>query len=584
MSELENPKDDYSEHLRDSHAQNVSEYFESLVEQSGIDEAANAVTVGEYNALQAQVETSSKSRSNWRALRVWSIIIASLAGIVAVLAGGYYYLLLAVTAGALLLIFLKINPSVRDLHEVVARHEAARDAKAAEAWGQMSALNDLHTWGVPQMLFTQTLPEIQLNGYLTRERLDDLWENYGLSPEFNNGRSVLATQSGSYKDNPFAIAQFLHHWIGERTYWGYLTIYWTEQDRDSDGNWVTVQKSEQLSAWVSKPFPEFVNDSVVIYGHDAAPDLSFSRSPSNISDKEGKALENRVNRAVKKVERQARKGVKSGTGNLTVMANSEFEAIFHATDRDHETQFRLLFTVLTQQHMVELLKDKQVGYGDDFAFSKFGKVNFIQPQHLNELSIDDNPAQFKTFDAAEARRYFNEYNNEYFKSIFFGLAPLLTIPLYRDARPLGNPAPRGKSMDLCFWEHEALVNYLGEEHFRHPDSDTMTLLKTAAESLDEETAVVNVVAYGYEAFTYVDYVSVYGNDGNWHEVPVEWVHYEPVENHSQILVSAVMSLDAETGDEAWQDGIARWEQYLGENGYDSSDYVLWGNVAVTRIS
>ena len=38
-------------------------------------------------------------------------------------------------------------------------------------------------------------------------------------------------------------------------------------------------------------------------------------------------------------------------------------------------EFRLLFTPVAQMQMLALMKDNEVGYGDDFTFLKDHKVN-----------------------------------------------------------------------------------------------------------------------------------------------------------------------------------------------------------------
>ena len=58
-----------------------------------------------------------------------------------------------------------------------------------------------------------------------------------------------------------------------------------------------------------------------------------------------------------------------------MMANRAFEVLFHAVDRDHPIQFRLLFTPLAQEQTVKLLRDREIGYGDDFAFRKSRMMN-----------------------------------------------------------------------------------------------------------------------------------------------------------------------------------------------------------------
>ena len=46
-----------------------------------------------------------------------------------------------------------------------------------------------------------------------------------------------------------------------------------------------------------------------------------------------------------------------------------------------------------------------------------------------------------------------------------------------------------------------------------------------------------MTACGYRGEDRLDYVSVFGGDGEWHEVPVEWVEYLPVERTSPMTVA-----------------------------------------------
>ena len=104
----------------------------------------------------------------------------------------------------------------------------------------------------------------------------------------------------------------------------------------------TVHRHETLNASVNKPYPEYGDRAAVIYGSEAAPDLSFTRAPSKLSGLEDGVINNwRKRRAVQGARSDQSRDLKHGKG-FTVMANAEFDALFGATDRDHEVQFRLL--------------------------------------------------------------------------------------------------------------------------------------------------------------------------------------------------------------------------------------------------
>ena len=580
MPEFDEPIDDYVSFFKDAHERTVSEYFEDLVRTSGVDEQLNIQTIEELHLLEKSVAESTSSRGWWKAGRIFAILAA--AGLVtwAAVQQGIYFLAIAPAGGLVFLIFKKINPEITSLNEKVKDFEGKRDDKSNEAWLQMEPLNQLYSWDAAPKLFMKTFPFINLDSYFTADRLRDLSENYELSPAFNDGRSIYVTQSGDFKGNPFCIARYKQHWMGTQTYYGSIIIYWTETIRDANGNWQNVQRSQTLTASVVKPFPEYQVRTTIIYGHEIAPHLSFSRTPSNLSGLEDGLMNNwRKDHAIKKVEKKARKAIKSGDSDLTVMSNKEFEALFNATDRDDEVEFRLLFTPLAQQEMVKLLNDHQAGYGDNFAFSKSGMVNFVEPNHLSKIQFDGDPHIFKSQDLAKAREFFNTYQNEYFKSLYFGFAPLWTIPMYREKRTM--PIHGENEHDSSFWEHEAMANLIGQQHFKHPASVTENVLKTHA-SGSGATKNVTVTAHGYEGIPRVDVIPMLGGDGNMHPVPVPWIEYLPVSQNSTMVVSAVTNrkFDDDADDEKLQKG---WQSAMQQHGISPENVIVRGALAAAFL-
>lgn len=580
MPEFDEPIDDYVSFFKDEHERNVSEYFEDLVKKAGIDEQLNIETVAEFKGLQNSVSDSSKSRGWWKAGRITAIVVAVCLVALAVVQQGIYFLTVIPAAGLVALIFMKINPEISQLNDKVADLEAKRDAKSNEAWLQMFPLNELHTWEAAAKLFMKTFPFVSFDQYFTASRLRDLTDNYDLSPSFNEGRSLHAIQSGTFKGNPFVVARYKEHWMGTRTYTGSLVIYWTESVRDSQGNWVNVQRSQTLTASVVKPYPEYQMRSSIIYGHEIAPNLSFSRTPSNLSGLEDGFMNNwRKDHAIKKVEKKARKDIKSGSGELTVMSNKEFEALFNATDRDHEVEFRLLFTPLAQQEMVKLLNDKSVGFGDNFIFNKQGKINFVEPSHLSSIEFDANPRMFQTLELAEARQFFNNFHNYFFKTVYFSFAPIWTIPMYRENRTI--PQDQGKAHDSSFWEHEAMANLIGQQNFRHPESVTENILKTNAHGAGA-TKSVTVTAYGYEGIGRVDVIPMVGGDGNVHGVPVPWTEYLDVSRDATMVVGAVTN--HVHGDDSENESLqSGWQKTLNDHGISSDQVLVRGALAASLL-
>lgn len=549
MYHYDEPVKDYASHFKDLHATNVSEYFEELVRASKVDEKQNVKTVAELRALETAVSASGSRRMWWVGARVASFLAIAIL-VATSFQGGWNLLFLIPAIGLGALVIWKLNPAVADLNTEINDLESSRDRKAAEAWAEMEPLNSLFRWDMARDLVRKTLPAMELDAFLSSQRLLDLEQTYGLSADFMKGRSVTFPQSGSLGHNPFVITKYIQHWIGTRSYSGSLVIQWEEKTMGLRGRFVTVQRSETLTAKVQKPDPKFRGRATILYGHEAAPRLSFSRTPSNLSGSEkGVVSDRRKSSAVKEIERRANKQLKSGQGQLTVMANREFEALFNALNRDHEIEFRLLFTPLAQQEMVNLLNDSSVGYGDNFSFAKQSLMHIVEPDHLGGVRLDADPQLFRNLELQEARAFFNKFHNEYFKGIFFAFAPILTIPLLREARSLPLPAIDKDMRELSVWELESMVNLAGEAHFKHTESVTQNLLKTEILEARESGTKIRVSALGYKGIPRVDHVEVLGGDGKKHQVPVQWTEYVAVEKSSPAFVGFVPTTSSPASDD-----------------------------------
>lgn len=552
MDDVYEPLELYRASLKENHSRNVSDFFESLLRESGVDETVNAKLVEQIRELEKFIAEADSSNGWWKILRI--VVVIAAAGCLYMGLTNHLSWLVG-SAGLAAAIFVNVNPRIKAVDERLRELNEQRAEKETLAWNQMEPLNRLYSWNIFAKLVQQTVPRIELDPFFTHGRLTNLRKSFGWSEKFNDPRSVVFAHSGLINGNPFILAQTVNHWIGSKTYHGSLRISWTERVRDSNGRWNTVTRHQTLHASVEKPFPEYADESTLIYGNQAAPDLSFSREPSSLSKLDEGLISNwRKGRAIKKLEAKSRK--LSEGGNFTVMANREFDALFAATDRDHEVQFRLLFTPLAQQEMVKLLKDKDVGYGDDFAFQKAKMINIVEPSHLTGIDISADPQNFRFYELAHARTYFNEYHNELFKAFFFSFAPVLTIPLYQQHRPSEDIYAGILQEPSCYWEHEAIANYMGENNFEHPECITRNVLKTATKQASDGAQVVQVTAHGFRGLDRVDYVSVRGGDGRNHRVAVEWVEYIPVKRTSELLVcdppSSETPVSAPEGASAWQ--------------------------------
>lgn len=571
IDDIHEPLEQYATDLKTAHANNVSDFFEDLVRQSGVDENANVQTVQELRKLEQQVEGASSANRWWRVLRGLVVALALSALVYVLVAYSWPWMILPTAISAPVIYLL--SRVIRDSHARRNALEQARDAKRAEAWGQMAPLNRLFDWDIAAKLVQKTLPCIAFDPYFANGRMEELRENFGLSVELADDRSVVFSHSGVLNGNPFILARMLTHWMGRKTYKGSLEIKWTTPVRGSDGEWRTETHYETLYASVEKPFPEYGNQTFVVYGNEAAPDLQFSRSPSELSKLgDGFFDRRRTNRAIKKLEKKSRDI--GGGSTFAVMSNREFDAVFGATDRNDEVQFRLLFTPLAQQEMLKLLKDRHVGYGDDFSFTKNDMINFVESVHMRQADIGGEPEKFCFYELAQTRAVFNRYHNDFFHSFYFGIAPLLAIPLYQQHRSHADIYKDTYASRSCFWEHEAIANFHGEEKFKHPECVTRSILKTASRVEGDGSQRVRVTATGYSCVERVDYVAVRGGDGRSHEVPVHWNDYSQVQQASEMLLMERAPADDDGRNPAADDEEATLRAVFERRGIEYRDAVV----------
>jgi hypothetical protein len=570
IDDVHEPVEQYSSYFKTAHINNTSDFFEDLVRQSGVDENANIKTVQELRELEKQAAGAGSSNKWWRILRGVTIAAAVLAALY--IFTHYWWPWLVVPAIVFVPAIHILNRVIKDSNTRLKRLRETCDATRAVAWGQMAPLNRLFDWDILAKLMQKTVPRIAFDSYFSNGRMQELHDSFGWSGHLGEAHSIVFSHSGVLNGNPFILARTLSHWMGSKTYDGSLQISWTEQYRNSQGKWETRTHHETLRASIERPFPEYENRTFIVYGNEAAPDLVFSRNPSKLSKLEDGLFDKwRKNRAIKKLEAKSR-DVGEGN-NFTVMANREFDALFDATDRNHEVQFRLLFTPLAQQEMLKLLKDNQTGFGDTFAFEKTHMVNVVESGHMRHTDISGDPEKFHAYELAQARMFFNGYHNDFFKSFYFGIAPLLAIPLYQQHRPHSDIYKDTYSQKPCFWEHEAIANYHGEAAFNHPDCVTRSILKTAMQHEADGSQKVHVTASGFGSVGRIHYVSVRGGDGRSHQVPVHWDEYFEVQNSASMLVKETTSPGDTSGNAAVENNHALPEAFS-QRGIDASKAVL----------
>lgn len=527
VEDIYDPLDEYVNTFAPRFRQVAKDTFAQLSKEAGVDINANRQTCKQLYKAQSDLK-SVKSKLCWTIFLCVVMWGGAIGGGIAIYNmydsfESWEIVLIAIgIATALLLLFWKIQPLIKRLKSERNGLIEKTTKLEKEAWQQMAPLNRLYDWNILTRMMTQTVPKLEFDSYFTTQRLADLQEVYGWDGTFNQERSVIYSHSGLINGNPFILCRTRKMEMGTKTYYGHKTIYWTTRERGSDGKMHTVRHSETLTASVTAPYPGYYEKTRLIYGNTAAPDLKFYRKQSGLANCEG-SLSYRWQR------RKLRKKSRDLTNNdFAMMTNEEFEVAFDTSNRNSNQQYALLFTPLAQANMLKILKDNSASYGDDFDFEKNCMINTILPDHIQSIDLDMNPHQYQNFDYDKAEKDFYDINAQYFRAIYFCFAPLLCVPMYQQIRSQENIYGRDMQRHSAFWEHEALANFWGQDHFKHPQCVTDCILKTKKEQTLGDSSSVTVYAYGYRVEQRISYITKWGGDGRTHKVPVYWDEYLPV--------------------------------------------------------
>lgn len=544
----------YDLEYRTKFEENSDKYFEEMVKESAVDVEANRKTVREIDVLKDDLKKLRKKLSGKKALKTFLIICCVITAIFAVLffidalhgfgadmdavfsLPGFVSLILLVVCIGLnvlfaLLISKKLNSVIKELKAEIYENDKVLSEKIQVARAQLSPLYALFDWNMPAEIIERTTPLIDFDKFFDIRKLCYIRKKYGFTDNADTTESSWLIHSGSIVGNPFLFLRTFSREMYDETYHGYLTIHWETYSTDSDGNTVVNHHSQTLHATVTAPAPRYEYYTKLVYVNDAAPDLSFSREPSGADKMSEKQLEREIKRGTKEIQK---KEVESGL-NFTGMTNNEFDVLFGALDRDNEKQFRLLFTPLAQKNILELIKSDKY-YGDDFYYTKKRGINIIASKHAQQTDLFASPYRFNTYSFDALRKEFNDYNCEFFKSVYFDLAPLLSIPLFQQYKPTEYIYDKDFLSNYTSYEHESLANSFNSGIFAHERTKTRVILKSSMTTPVGNSDVVKVSAYSFDAVPRVTYVTMRGGDGYLHDVPVEWTEYIPLEKDNYMQV------------------------------------------------
>lgn len=549
--ELETPLDGYKTYYKDKFKEVATEYFAELVEKSKVDPEANKETVKKYLEKANEVNKLRNKFHNLKSLNIVltvSIIVGILFGFISVylLIKEGYSLLNCVTAIvfpiiAIVSIFVKfsyLKKRIKALKEQLDILEKEANELLEVAKRQMAPLNALFDWNIPVILTRKTIPTMELDQFFDAKKYTYLKEKYGLDNS-NEKQSSVYVQSGSILGNPFIICKDYVNYMYKKAYSNSITIHWTTRVHTKDGT-RTVHHSQTLTGTVYAPAPGYYHSTYLVYGSEAAPKLTFSRMPTDVENMNEKQIEKFVKKKTKELNKKESKALtdKDQNTNYSRFGNDEFETIFGGTDRNNDVEYNLLFTPLAQSNLLKLMKDKdKVGYGDDFAFVKDKCINIIQSEHSQRMDYRANPTVFMGYDLEDMAKKFIEFNEKWFKSFYFDLAPLLSIPLYQSYKSKEYIYKDIDYPNLSTYEYEVMANQFDPDLLKPEDAITPSIYKTEFINKKGNSDEFKVTSHAFRGEKRVTIVSKHGGDGRWHSIPVHWIEYFPVTKETNMTIN-----------------------------------------------
>ena len=546
------PFKSYNEEFKNKINEESNKYFNELVKKSGISIEKDSILKKERDNLIINLNEKSnilkkvKNKKNgFTFLAVFSLILS----IILILIGVYnlkspvYIPILLIIGGVILIglsifLFIYISKKINPLVKESSKNEKAANQKLKEKEEEMSinmsCLNDLFDYGMQNEIISKAIPLIQLDKEFDISKYTFLNKKYKFDEDSDDNSSILYVQSGQIEGNPFLVYKEMNVEMITHTYTGSITVSVTK--RNSKGE--VYHSSEILHASIKKEKPEYFDNTYLVYANDAAPHLCFSRKPVLSSHLEEKELEKFVKNKKKELDKLAKKELTKENG-FTPLGNDKFDTLFNATNRNNEVEFRLLFTPLAQNNLVNLINSKEP-FGDDFSYSKKKCLNYIKSNHSQYFDYVISPSYFESLDIESAREKFNDYSNNYFKNLYFDLLPIISIPELQQHKAEEYIYDKKYFSNFNRFEQESICNGLNFSNLLHEDTYkdlSFGIVKTSLTRKEDDADLISATCYSYGGEEKVEYIPRTASDGKTHMVPVHYVEYYPIKKENLVKIT-----------------------------------------------
>lgn len=525
-------------------------YFEDISNKSNVDLAANKKHVQDYEEQlkvesrhQKLVDKAKSLKTMVIVFMVISFVLAFLSFIVALM-GIATIILLAVGlilclvfnligAGLIVLLIVKLNKDVKNADAILSAEKAKSESLKKVCYEDMEPLISLFDYNIPMHLMDDVIDIIHMDENVNNVRVSDLVHNYDFVLESDKSWTTLNALSGEMLNNPFIFVESYSRRMINKTYTGSRVVMVRVLRTDSKGRTYYATESQTLTATVEHPAPSYRSAKQLFYASEAAPNLSFSRSPSKASSMSDSEREKYVRNQIKSIQKKSDKDIRKGNSGFTLTGNDHFDVFFAANNRDNEVEFRVLYNPLAVQNTMSLITNP-VPFGDDFSFRKNKKINIIESAHSRNFNYFRNPRAYGHYSFDRCKELFIKYIDDYFKNLYFDFAPLLCVPQYQIFK--GHPLDKSKySHNYSLIEEEVMVNKLNVEEFRPTGSskNESIILSFLSASKVGNIDIVKVNASSFQTFPEVDHVTRVARDGGIHIVPVPWIRYEEVNEEKE---------------------------------------------------
>ena len=298
--------------------QKTKEFFDSLLKESGVNAELNRKTASEYRAASENADKLGKKLKAYKGWKIFSIVMAILCFVTAAVMfillvtngnsaptdGGNVYLIvglctLVACVAFVLMITLWFNKAVKKYSELYADASTLADGLYNDCMSQVAPLHKLLWRSKLYRIIEETLPTFKFDDNFNMKRFDYLHGKFGLSENTDPDQSTVGLISGEILGNPFVEERRFRMTMGTETYTGSIVISWTESYTDSEGHRRTRLRTETLYASIQKPKPYYDYVTRLVFGSEAAPDLSFSHQPTHAERLNESQLKSKVKRDAK---------------------------------------------------------------------------------------------------------------------------------------------------------------------------------------------------------------------------------------------------------------------------------------------